>query len=272
MINIKNKDQLMVPGIESWEGILSPEKIRILKKSWAEIFRNNILPQIPMDKIIKLYSKSTGRPTKELYALVGAVILQEIFDLTDEETVVKMAFNLEWHYALDCFSDKDQIISEKTLWTMRAHVVKSGLYNEIYDFFTDEMISRLGVDVSKQWLDSVHDHQYMARLGRMRVAITAIVKFLKDLKKNKLDTYNKVINAKINSEYLEKDFDSLFSSIKPSERESSLQKIGEDIYSIICLMENNKKISRMKTYKTLLTVFYEHYDVEENVVSVKKNY
>jgi hypothetical protein len=33
MIKINNKEQLEIQGIESWEGILSPEKIRILNKS-----------------------------------------------------------------------------------------------------------------------------------------------------------------------------------------------------------------------------------------------
>jgi hypothetical protein len=33
MIKINNKEQLEIQGIEFWEGILSPEKIRLLKNS-----------------------------------------------------------------------------------------------------------------------------------------------------------------------------------------------------------------------------------------------
>ncbi len=77
MIKIKSNEQLEIEGLESWHGILSEKKLKILKKSWAETFRTFILPSIPVDKVAKLYSKSMGRPTKELNSIVGAVILQE---------------------------------------------------------------------------------------------------------------------------------------------------------------------------------------------------
>jgi len=41
------------------------------------------------------YHQSTGRPGKGLYALMGAaLLLQQMYDLTDEETVGMMAISL----------------------------------------------------------------------------------------------------------------------------------------------------------------------------------
>ncbi|RLI68442.1 MAG: hypothetical protein DRP02_12595 [Candidatus Gerdarchaeota archaeon] len=34
-----------------------------------------------------------GRPTKELYSVLGVLVLQQIFDLTDEETCSQVAYN-----------------------------------------------------------------------------------------------------------------------------------------------------------------------------------
>jgi len=41
--------------------------------------------------------------------MLGAVLFQQIFDLTDEETVSQMAFNLQWHYALDNPEESDSV-------------------------------------------------------------------------------------------------------------------------------------------------------------------
>lgn len=270
MIKVNNKEQLEVEGLESWRGILSEKKIKLLKKSWAEVFRNYILPSIPIEKVADLYSRKMGRPTKELHSIVGAVILQEFFDLTDEETISNLAMNLQWHYALDCFDESDQIISLKTLWTMRKNISNSELYNEIFSKSTDEIISNLGINVSKQRLDSIHVHSNMAQLGRIRIQVRALKAFLKNLKKKFPKTFQAKIKSEIIERYLKMDSESLFSQIKPSNRKRTLQIIGEDIHSLITLLNNGKKIIKMKTYQTLLRVFSEHFEVEENVVTIKK--
>jgi hypothetical protein len=270
MIKINNRDQLEAKGLESWRGILTDKKLNILKKSWAEVFRGIILPSIPIDRVSNRYSRKMGRPTKELRAIVGAVILQEILDLTDGETITNMALNQQWHYALDCFEEADQVISLKTLWSMRKNVTDTKIYNEIFSITTDKLISKLGINVSKQRLDSVHVHSNMARLGRIRIQVRTLKAFLKNLKKKCPLVFKDKITSEIIDKYFKKDAESIFSHIKPSERKRTLQNIGEDIYSLFCLLDNNEKISRMQTYKTLLRAFYEHFDVEENVVIVKK--
>ena len=79
------------------------------------VFRKHVLSLLPTEQVFKLYTFHRGRPTKELYALIGAVVLQQFFDLTDEETIEELAFNQQWHFALECFDESDQVISLKTL-------------------------------------------------------------------------------------------------------------------------------------------------------------
>jgi len=66
---------------------------------------------------------------------------------------------------------------------MRTQIANSELYNEIFSISTDEIISRLGINVSMQRLDSVHVHSNMARLGRIRIMVRTLKVFLKNLKK-----------------------------------------------------------------------------------------
>jgi hypothetical protein len=122
MIKIKDLIKLSIEGLEPCRGYLSDKKIKLLEESWAGTFRNNILPVMPVNVLSMNYSEDQGRPTKDLLTAMGAAILQQIFNLTDEETRQEFAFNQMWHYALDTFDPKEQLSAERTLWTVRHHL------------------------------------------------------------------------------------------------------------------------------------------------------
>jgi hypothetical protein len=94
------KDRNTRQLFDQWR-YLGPKRRKLLDNSWAGLFRENILPDLPVERVAPFFSSDMGRPTKELYAMLGAILFQQTFDLTDEETVSQMAFNLQWHYALD---------------------------------------------------------------------------------------------------------------------------------------------------------------------------
>ena len=271
MIKIRNTEQLSIDGFESWRNIFSSKKLELLEKSWAGIFREHILPLLPAEEIIKLYSSNRGRPTKEVYASIGAVILQQFFDLTDEETIEELAFNQQWHFALECFDEEDQVISLKTLWTMRNQLVKLGLADSIFSMVTDHFIEYFDVDVSKQRLDSVHVRSNMARLGRIRILVRTIIKFLKNLKRQNIELFDSAISDEIIEKYLKESHNSYFGQVKPSETERTLQLLAEDIYTLKLIFENEEKVSRMSSFKLLGRVFAEHCYVEDYQVQVRSS-
>ena len=133
MIKIKSRDNLYLDGMDPIDDHFHQRKIDLLKISWAGVFREHILPQLPVKEIAKHFDKYMGRPTKELTALCGACVLQQFFDLTDKETRDQLAFNQQWHYALDVFDEEDQIISLKTLWTCRQLLLNDKLAKKIFD-------------------------------------------------------------------------------------------------------------------------------------------
>jgi len=90
---------------DPWD-YLGPKRKKLLTESWAGIFQEHILRALPVNKIAPYFSKGYGRPTKELYAALGSLILQQMHDLTDEETVDEFCFNIKWHYALRIASHK----------------------------------------------------------------------------------------------------------------------------------------------------------------------
>ena len=87
---------------------LGPIRLSELKNSWAEIFRSEILPEQPVESLRKYYHDKNGRPSKEMYSMLGLMILQQMHDLTDEKAVGDFMFDTRWHYALDVPGDSDR--------------------------------------------------------------------------------------------------------------------------------------------------------------------
>lgn len=80
---------------------LGPKRRKMIDESWAGVFRKHILTELPVKHPAKPFPSREGHPAKELYAMMGALLIQQMFDLTDEATARQFAFNIEWHYALD---------------------------------------------------------------------------------------------------------------------------------------------------------------------------
>ena len=57
------------------------------------MFRKYLLEQLPVGEIAKHFDEIMGRPTKELYTAMGALILQQLHDLSDQKVTMALAFH-----------------------------------------------------------------------------------------------------------------------------------------------------------------------------------
>lgn len=268
MFKIKNRDKLYFPGMDPWENHLHKKKLALLKESWAGIFRERFLHKLPVAKLKKHFSRTMGRPTKELVTTVGACVLQQIFDFTDSETRDQLAFNIQWHYALDTLEQDDQVLSLKTLWTIRQLLTQEGLAKKIFNDITDELANAYGVDTRLQRLDSVHIHSNMARLGRVRLLARACSLFLKNLKRHHPVLYKR-ISPDITSRYIKEQDPDYFGNAKPSQSQNRLEDIAGDIFELIEQFKEQPSVVAMHTYKTLQRVFAEHCSIKDEQVVIK---
>ncbi len=72
---------------------LGPKRKELLNSGWAGVFQPNIIDKLPVDAIQSNFNSQMGRPTKEIRTVLSVLILQQLFDLTDQETVRQFAFN-----------------------------------------------------------------------------------------------------------------------------------------------------------------------------------
>ncbi|MCD6533616.1 MAG: hypothetical protein J7L25_06030, partial [Deltaproteobacteria bacterium] len=79
MFHVKNHKQGNI--LDPW-GYLGPKRRDSLDNSWSGLFRNEILPELPVDILRSHYHNWNGRPTKELHSMIGLMILQQMHDFT----------------------------------------------------------------------------------------------------------------------------------------------------------------------------------------------
>jgi len=248
---------------------LGPKRTKLIEQSWAMLFRETILPNLPVQTLRKYYHSSMGAPTKELAAMMGVMIIQHMHDLTDEETVYQYAFNIQWHYALN-IADADAYISLKTLWNMRRLLTVNDLYMPLFENIADALAKVFSVDCSLQRIDSVHIFSNMRYLGRIGLFAHTIKKFLINLKRHQIALFD-LLDKDLTNRYLAKKEGSVFSMVKPSESEKTLQSLGDDLLYITKQFKDNEDVASMNSYKLLLRLFKEQCVVKDAGVVVKPN-
>ena len=257
------KDRKTGQLFDQWR-YLGPKRRKLLGESWAGLFREKLLPELPVERMMPFFSSSMGRPSKELYAMLGAILFQQNFDLTDEETVSQMAFNLQWHYALDIPEESDAIkyLSAKTLWSMRNIVTDNDLDTLMFEQITDTLAKVFKVDTTKQRIDSVHIKSNMRRLGRIGILVRCLHKFLVNLKRQYQELFE-ILPQELVEKYLSEKAVACFSLVKPSETERTLGSVSQDLFQVVQRFTDNRDVQAMYTYSLLVRVLRDQCRVKE---------
>ena len=242
-----------------------PHRRNRLEKSWARLFREEILPVLPVHKLSPHYSGVTGSPTKDLYAMLGVMLLQQVHDLTDEEAVDQVAFNLKWQYALGISEEKEKeaYVCPKTLWTMRDILAREDLSGGIFETVTDKLAKLFCVDTTHQRLDSVHIFSNMRHLGRIGLFVRVIKTFLVNLKRHHGELFA-ALAKEMTEKYLKKSGESVFSMVKPSESERTLAALADDLFFLAQRFREEDVVAGMSSYKALVRVLREQCTVDED--------
>ena len=103
---------------DSFSGLTAREQ-KALEKSWAKVFADEIFPAIDERRFSVLYSDKASRPNTPVNVIVGALIIKELFDYSDDEMVENLMLDFRIQYALHTTSFEEQPLSDKTLSRFR---------------------------------------------------------------------------------------------------------------------------------------------------------
>jgi len=257
---------------------LGAKRRELLSNSWAQLFQDEILRNLPVDLLKKYYSADHGRPTNELCAMMGTMILQQMHDLTDEQAVEQFCFNVQWHYALNITNSKDtaSYVCARSIWEMRRIMTENNLYQPLFESLSDHLGRVFAVDTSLQRLDSVHVFSNMRHLGRVRLFAATITKFLTNLKRHQKGLFAE-LPEEMKEKYLAKKAESVFSLVKPSDAPNTLEKLAGDLFFLVERFNGNSVVAGMTSFGLLARLMSEQCNVNEDdetkqrSVAAKKN-
>ena len=253
---------------------MNETQLKYINSSWAPKFKELILYNLPMEDIRKLFCRNNGRPTKELRSVTGAIILQHMYNFSDEQTCYHFLFDNLWIEALDIdlLDPENRYLSPRTLWEHTKRLTQSGLLPKILNSVNQGLLKcdAMAATFGLQRLDSVQVIGNMAKLSRIQLFVRTVKSFLKKLKKDHKDEFS-TIEQTVKTKYLSDDKESSrrifgFNSA-PREREASLTAIARDIYDLAEKFKNHPRVAGAQSFKNLRRLFSDQCEVLQPVGS-----
>jgi len=236
--------------------LLPAEKQARLDRTWARPFRDAALPRIDERAFADLYCADNGRPNKPVATVVGMLILKEMFDLTDEEALASLEFDLRWHVALGLESGEAHCC-QKTLHNFRAKLIASDRSALLFEQMTGRIIEALGLSTDRQRLDSTHITSNMARLTRLGLFCETIRLFLRDLSQSHPKLFAQV-PISLGRRYLKEDGQPTgYADARREEGRRRLPVAGRDLWRLVDRFDHHAHISKWDSFGLLKRLLQE---------------
>ena len=98
---------------------LTEREQKALDRSCAKIFAEDVFPYIDEARFSVLYSEKASRPNTPVNIIVGALIIKELFAISDDEIIDNLMLDLRYQMALHTTSYEEQPFCAKSLSRFR---------------------------------------------------------------------------------------------------------------------------------------------------------
>ena len=239
----------------------SSERVqRVVRNSWAKVFADEVFPAINGERFSILYKDNeASRPTTPANFTVGALLIKEMFDLSDDETVEMIICDVRAQYALHTTSYKEQPISDRSFSRFRERLYNyrqetgRDLLEEEMKALGDIFADKLKIDGSIKRMDSLMVASRCKAMSRLEIVYTAVLNCAKLLQ----ETGNELLLPEDMRHYLEKDdVNQVIYYAKGDEAKPRLQKVIEEALKMKNIMEDDAWHS-FSQYQLLIRVINE---------------
>jgi len=229
--------------------LVPPAKAQRLQRSWAEDFRNRALALIDEERFAPMYCPDNGRPNRAVETVLGVHILKEMFDLTDEEALEQLEFNLLWHHALRLDIEETHL-PQKTLHNFRDRLMDYDGGRVAFEETTDRIIEALGLNTGKQRLDSTHIMSNIATLTRLGLFCETIRYFLRALRQSHQDLAE-IVPPGLVRRYLKEEGESTsYEDARSGDGRRRLSVCARDLYRLVDLFRGTA-VAWLEEYRLL---------------------
>lgn len=219
---------------DSFSGLTAREQ-KALEKSWAKVFADEIFPAIDEKRFSVLYSDKASRPNTPVNVIVGALIIKELFDYSDDEMVENLMLDLHLQYALHTTSFEEQPLSDKTLSRFRRrcydyeNLHNIDLYHDCVNDLSDKIAKMMKLSGRVRRMDSMMIAANIRKLSRMELVYTCIAKLVRYLHKH----HPQMISERMKHYTEADDFNKLFYHHRNEDNDKRQQELLDDCNLLI---------------------------------------
>jgi hypothetical protein len=240
--------------------------------SWAKGFSDLIFPAIDEKRFAVLYSKTkASRPNNPVNAVIGSLILKELFDLTDDELLASILCDIRFQYALHTTSYTEQPFSDRTFSRFRErlylHTIETGidLLQEEMESMAEAFVNYMNIDPSVKRMDSLMVSSSCKKMSRLEILYTCVANMAKAVTKTGEDQLLKGLEHYLKDE----DRNETIYHRKSEEISSRLQQVIDD--DAILIAQLGDEYYELAEYQLLRRVLVEQTENNTEGKTVSKD-
>lgn len=249
---------------DRFNGLTAREQ-KALDQSWAKIFADEIFPAIDEEHFRVLYSDNASRPNTPVNICIGALIIKELFGLSDDEVIENLMLDPRYQYALHTTSYEEQPMSDKTLsrFRKRLYDYESAYGVDLYHDSMTNLASRIAklMDINPRIkrMDSMMIAANIRRLSRVELLYTCVAKLVIYLHIKKQDELIKGLEHYYDSN----DFNKVFYYSNGNDTEEHLKTILEDADKLLKICASD--FDDVTEYQLLIRCLCDQTIVEDSI-------
>lgn len=254
---------------DPFEGVIGKTGRKHIQNGWQSLFRDVLLEQMPVKWIGKDLCDDQGRPTFELHAIIGLLLIREFHGWTVPQTHEAILFRADIQYALNLEPGVE--VTQRTIERyLRRMQNDEEISEELFTQVTDTLLHALEVKVRKQRLDSTHILSDMANMGRARMIGVALKRFFLQVQKHDA-TGLAGLPEELLARYRKPVDSQIFGDLHKTEaRQLALQQAAEDLATVLEAFAAIEPFCRWSQYEQLRTIFAQQCEIREEFVQVRQ--
>lgn len=244
-------------------GVVTAVSQARLDASWAGRFLREIFPILLSveETFADLYHR-LGRPNFSTARLLGIVLLQQMFDLTDEAAVEGFSFDLRWQHALGV-DTPDASLSRRSLVAFRSRLVRKDptmtRWRAVFDRLCSAGLDKLQIRTDDQRIDSTQTTSNIRTRGRIDLFGRTLYAFARRLHRHHPEDFLRLPES-VRTWFAQPD-NGWFGRGGSAQNRVDLQTLARWIYQATQEFATHEAIASSLGYRLLVRLLHEHCEV-----------
>lgn len=243
---------------------LTQREVKMLEKSWAKFFSENIFPAIDEEPFRVLYSDQPSRKNTPINVIMGALIIKEMFQLTDEEMVETLPFDIRYQYALHTTSFDEQPLNDRTFGRFRArcssYEEETGidLIHQCIVDLSSQIAKMMDLNTGMRRMDSLMIAANIKKMSRLELLYTCISNLAKCMNRAKDSALPDALKHYLDSD----DHNKVLYHNRSEDNDSKISQVLKDAALIISAC--GSRYDEYSEYQLMLRVIKEQTDEDKD--------